>query len=433
MVARITEPKNIRKAVYYNENKVKEGVAKFIGQGNFLKPAEQLTLGDKLQRYDQLTELNQGVKKHTLHISLNFHPSEKITHGQLLDSTKDYMDGIGFGNQPYLVYEHHDSGHPHVHVVTTSIRDDGSSINFHNIGRNQSSVARKAVEKKYGLIEAERQIKEQRDALRPLNVQKLQYGKTETKNGIARVLAGVLDKYKFASLPELNAVLSLYNVRADSGAPGGRIQRNKGMVYRMITETGSNIGKPIKASSLPGSPTLDILEKKFKANTKKSPADIKRVKGAIDWAMVSSPKSLAQLSALLKDMQVRLVRYRNGQGLVYGLTFVDMLNKSVLNGSDIAKKEYSAKKILEKLGLDQYERPLSPGVPNGPHAEPQIQNTDPDDDLKTGTGDSIHPVKDQPVEEDVLEILMDPEEKSRRLPWELRNDKKKGKNKSQNR
>lgn len=66
MVARIGEPEVIEKAVYYNENKVREGVAVCIAENNFLKRYDQLSLRDKLQRFNLLTELNPGVKKHTL-------------------------------------------------------------------------------------------------------------------------------------------------------------------------------------------------------------------------------------------------------------------------------------------------------------------------------------------------------------------------------
>ena len=48
------------------------------------------------------------------------------------------MNKIGFVEQPFLVYKHEDAGHPHIHIVSTTIKGDGSRINTHNIGRNQS-------------------------------------------------------------------------------------------------------------------------------------------------------------------------------------------------------------------------------------------------------------------------------------------------------
>jgi uncharacterized protein YijF (DUF1287 family) len=53
------------------------------------------------------------------------------------------MEKIGFGEQPYLIYKHEDAGHPHIHIVSTTIKADGSRINTHNIGRNQSEKQEK--------------------------------------------------------------------------------------------------------------------------------------------------------------------------------------------------------------------------------------------------------------------------------------------------
>ena len=67
------------------------------------------------------------------------------------------MNKIGFGEQPFIIYKHEDAGHPYIHIVSTVIKEDGSRINTHNIGRNQSEKARKEIEQQYGLIKVERQ------------------------------------------------------------------------------------------------------------------------------------------------------------------------------------------------------------------------------------------------------------------------------------
>jgi hypothetical protein len=119
------------------------------------------------------------------------------------------MQKIGFGNQPYLVYQHNDAGHPHIHIVTTSIQEDGKRIDTFNIGRNQSEKARKEIEIKFHLTRAENKQAVARE-LKPVNVHKLLYGKAETKRAITNVLDHVLPTYKYASLAELNAILQQY-------------------------------------------------------------------------------------------------------------------------------------------------------------------------------------------------------------------------------
>ena len=62
------------------------------------------------------------------------------------------------------------------------------------------------------------------------------------------MLDAVLSTYKYMSLPELNAVLKQYNVKADRGSEESRIYQTGGLVYRVIDAGGDPIGVPIKAS-----------------------------------------------------------------------------------------------------------------------------------------------------------------------------------------
>jgi len=113
---------------------------------------------------------------------------------------------LGFGDQPYLIYQHHDAGHPHIHVVTTNIQSDGKRIDLHHLGIRKSEPARKEIEKMFGLVVADAHARREAFRLNPIDVKKVQYGRAETKRAITNVLDAVLDKYKYTSLPELNAV-----------------------------------------------------------------------------------------------------------------------------------------------------------------------------------------------------------------------------------
>ncbi len=92
--------------------------------------------------------LNENVSRNSVHISLNFDPSEKLTNEQLKEISDRYMQKIGFGEQPYLVYQHFDAGHPHIHIVSVKVRADSTRIDTNNIGRNQSEKARKEIEQR---------------------------------------------------------------------------------------------------------------------------------------------------------------------------------------------------------------------------------------------------------------------------------------------
>src|SRR5690606_23129346 len=248
MVAVIKTSQSIHRIFNYNENKVKEGVARCIGEGNYPVDVEGLSLSMKLNLLLKRMELNPNVKTNSVHISLNFDPSESgLGEEKLMAIAHTYMEKIGFKEQPYLVYQHFDAGHPHIHLISTNIRPDGSRIDLHNIGRNQSEKARKEIEKSFGLVEAEGRGNQQVYKPEPIAMGVVRYGKIQSKKALTNVLNAVLSSYKYTSLPELNAVLGLYNVMADHGSEKSKIFKGGGLVYRILDGQGKPTGVPIKA------------------------------------------------------------------------------------------------------------------------------------------------------------------------------------------
>lgn len=366
MVAKVISGKNIRGLLNYNENKVREGVAQCIAASRFGCDPHGLTFSDKLNRFRKVTALNQKVRTNAIHISLNFDVIEKLTNEQLCTVASDYMTRIGFGEQPYLVYQHTDAAHPHVHIVTTNVQNDGRRIDIHNIGRNQSEKARKEIEIAYGLVRAESRKKKRE--LEPVPVEKAVYGKSETKRSISNIVRMVTRSYKYTSLPELNAILRQFNVIADRGAEGTQMHNKKGLLYSLLDEKGNKIGVPIKASSIYGKPILINLEKQFKLNETLRKPFREGLKTTIDQVLKKSLSKHDFVKALEKKSVFVLFR-ENEEGRIYGVTFVDNKNKVVFNGSDLGKA-YGAKAILEQL--TQAPDTTSSGIqPQSPHAEVQ--------------------------------------------------------------
>ena len=304
MVAKITIPKSIEAALNYNEKKVQKGNAVCLHAANYLNEAKDMNFYQKLDGFERLNSLNDRATTKTLHVSLNFDPSEKIADDKLLRIAELYMNKLGFGEQPFIVYKHKDAGHPHIHIVSTTIKADGIRINTHNIGRNQSEKARKEIEQQYGLIKAERQQQLMKPGIKPVDAQKAVYGKFETKRSISNVVGAVFSQYKFTSLPEFNAALKQFNVIADRGKEEGRIYKNRGLVYRILDSDGNKVGVPIKASSIGCKPILVNLEKKFIANEVSKEPLKQRTKNTIDECLQTSPGSIKNLVATLDKKNI---------------------------------------------------------------------------------------------------------------------------------
>jgi hypothetical protein len=420
MVAVIKTGTSIRRTLNYNEQKVKEGMAECIAAVNYPKDVSQLSLSNKLNRLVNQAALNENVSRNSVHISLNFDPSEKhLSHVQLTEIAEAYMTKIGFAGQPYLLYQHHDAGHPHIHLVTVKVRPDGSRIDTQNIGRNQSEKARKEIERAFGLARAEAHKQRQTYKLMPVKAQKVQYGKSETKRAISNVLDSVLNSYKYTSLPELNAVIKGYNVVADRGDESSRIYRTGGLVYRVLDEEGNKTGVPIKASDVYNKPTLKYLQQKFQENETARQPHKARVKNAVDLAFLKNPKmTLKSLAKHLEKNGIHPVIRENSEGLIYGVTYVDHQTKCVFNGSDLGKG-YSAKGLQERCSQGN---PMESGT-IAQQKEVSRQNRK-SQFVNTGQKHSAEDTSIAAIPK-AAEDLLQPLESSAYLPHQLKKSKKK--------
>lgn len=347
MVAIIKTGQSVRRIFQYNENKVSLGDALCIGEGNYPADHDQLSNSVKINLLLRQLELNENVKRGSVHISLNFHPSEKdLDSEKLMNIASSYMTGIGFEGQPYLVYQHFDAGHPHIHIVSVKVRSDGKRIDMQNIGRNESETARVKIEKDFNLIKAQGREKQINFAIQPISASTVRYGKIQSKKAVSQVLDFVLNTYQYKSLPQLNAVLNLYNVMADRGQENSRVFKGGGLFYRILDADGKPTGVPIKASDFHNRPTLKFLEKKFEENTLKNPRPGFRIKNAIRNVFQSEKPSIKQLSKALEGQGITMVKRFAQNGSIYGLTYVDHVSKQVCNGSELGK-EFSAAAIQE--------------------------------------------------------------------------------------
>ena len=426
MVAVIKPGHSLHRVFNYNENKVKEGEAVCIGAENFPLNAEEMSLKVKLGYLLKRVKLNENVQRNSVHISLNFHPSEShFSKEKLLEIAAVYMQKLGFGQQPYLVYQHHDAGHPHIHLVTTNIQADGKRIDLHHLGIRKSEPARKEIEKMFDLVPAEKQQKRQAFQVKPVDVRKVQYGRTETKRAINNVLDAVLSTYKYTSLPELNAILKQYNIIADRGSEQSRMFKGGGLVYRILDETGKPVGVPIKASDFYNKPILKCLEEKYSQNDTKRQPYKARVKNEIDRLFLGNTLTLEELVRQLERKGIYASLRKSDSGFIYGITYVDHQTKCVFNGS-VLGKQYSAKAIQERCGIQEIAKPpLSPvkeqeAVPAAPFISA------PKPGLTTASKDiGYPPAATGPGR--ILDDLMQPEQAADYVPGALKKRSKKKK------
>ncbi|WP_057938858.1 relaxase/mobilization nuclease domain-containing protein [Algoriphagus resistens] len=346
MVAKISTGKTIGVVIRYNEQKVKNGQAKLVQMGGFA--VKNLTVRDKIQSFEKVQKLNIRTKTNTVHISLNFSPKDKVDGFMLQKIAADYLKGIGFENQPYLLYQHFDAAHPHVHIVTTNISSSGKRIETHNLGKVLSEQTRKEIEGRYHLVKAEEQRKQKVNLPQPL--EKATYGKRETKASISNIVQEVIRSYQFASLPELNAVLGQFNVCAYRGEKESAMFKNKGLVYSILDTAGNRVGVPVKASSFYCRPTLARLERLFLRNKEARKQHRETLRGLIHGTLQSC-SSLEEFTSRLRTKGIKPLLRINEEGRLYGVTYIDNVSRCVFNGPALGR-ELSSNALSVRFSKD---------------------------------------------------------------------------------
>jgi hypothetical protein len=309
--------KNIRGALSYNEAKVREGKAELILASRYGCDANELSFSQKLKRFTDLNEKCVTSSFNTVHISLNFSPGDSVDAEKMQLIAREYMQQLGFEKQPYLVYRHNDTAHPHLHIVTTPVKANGRTINLHNLVQRKSEPARKSIEEQYNLIKAEG--RKQSEGLSPIKSEALQYGKSETKQAVSQIVRSIADTWKFTTFDEYNLILKQYGIIADRGEENTRINKYGGLLYFIINDSGKKISVGIKASSIYTSPTLKNIEKKFAANQFKKATSIHYTTASVQFALKHATsekefvKSLSdkKIAVYKSDRQYRFIDHRN--------------------------------------------------------------------------------------------------------------------------
>ncbi len=359
MLAHVESARSIRTPLLYNEQKVAAKQALFLDAHNFWQEKEDLTLREKQQRFNNLTVLNERSGKKIIHLSVNFHPDDKLSDKEMTRIAGEFMKGIDFGDQPWLLYRHIDAGHPHMHIVSTNIHPDGSRILNDLRAPNHLMKICGNIENRRGLTHALAPRKE--IWFSGQDVPSLTYGAMPTRVGIEMVLNYVLAKYAFSSFESFNAILGLYNVRADRGNPDGIMYHNRGLYYRLIDKEGKKLGAPIKASAFHLPVTLDALEEKCKLNqsqVRENDRDSMRIK--IDYHLCGKIDNLGKFRQNMASNRIKLVipafTRRGTRGArpmdSPGLFYMNFDTMKIFRDTELGEG-YTAAAILKRCGLDK--------------------------------------------------------------------------------
>lgn len=347
MVAKIGKGSSLHGALSYNQEKVKEEQAKILFSNRVILNRDgSVNMYLANQSFAPYLDANKNTEKPVLHISINPHPDDKVSDEMYSEIAQTYMQKMGLGDQPYLVYKHEDLDRQHIHIVTVNVDENGKKIGDSNNFYQSKKITRE-LEKTYNLHTAEK--KKQSEDIPTFK--RINYESGDIKKQIANISKFLIKNYRFQSVNEFRALLSLYRVTVEEVKGNIKGKNYSGLVYSAINEKDEKVGTPIKASVIGKSVGYDALQSRLKYSAKYMKEH--KVFETPKLIVGSAINSYTDKQTLLNDLaqnNINIVFRENAEGRIYGATFIDHQSRCVFNGSKMGK-EFSAN-IFNELFKD---------------------------------------------------------------------------------
>ena len=351
MVAKITIGSSLFGATKYNADKVNEGKGQLLDTNKIFNDGTgKVDIPQALHDFERHMPLQMRTEKPVIHISLNPHPDDRLTDKELTEMAHEYMQRMGYGDQPYIIVKHEDIDRHHLHIVSVRVDEQGKRINCDFTKRRSLNILRD-FEQRYNLHRGQKQSNRQQNPLHPVNPDT-----GDIKKQVGNTVKAVFSTYQFQTIGELRALLSLYNLTVEEVRGNIKGEDYNGLVYSVIDANSAKVGNPFKSSLFGKSVGYEALKKK--ATSSKQRIKGKNLTEPTKKALVYALKRTYDKEEFVKLLKAKgidcIFRYTD-EGRLYGATFIDHRTHCVLNGSRMGK-EFSANALEQHFNTPPEDR-----------------------------------------------------------------------------
>lgn len=323
-----TAAKDVRKALFYNTSKLNEELGtRIVCVENV---SEEFDIAAKVdliqQKFKALDRANIRTINTSFHVSIN--PS--IDEQGMFDVEKvttEYMKYMGYSGQPYIVFEHNDSGRTHYHIVSHRVQSNGKKIKDSNeIYRSHKFE----VDLEQRLCKVKKVASEKDQAPLFFNL------KDGNVYNQIREIVGSSCSYQYSSLYEL--LIICFNRKI------GVSKSDNYLLAAGYDQFGERKTRAIK-----------INEKLVKAVPNKI-IGFSAKERMINMLRTSLDYSTSERHAIniLARKGIGIHFLKKEDGTIYGVYYIDHKNKFIVKGSEL-RKDLSATS-WEKLRLERWEK-----------------------------------------------------------------------------
>lgn len=365
MVAKISLGNSLYGAIVYNGEKINKENGRLLDTNKIYNDGSgHIDIKRAFADFMQWMPTTTKTERPMVHISLNPHPDDVLSDAQLSAIAREYMEKMGFGDMPYMVYKHTDITRHHMHIVALRVKTDGTCISDKNNFYRSKEITRE-LEQKYGLKTAEREKVTPDTPLLKIDPS------GDLKKQVTAVVKIIGMRYKFQTIGEYNAVLNLFNVKCEN--TDGRVNGREyhGLVYFALDDNGNVIASPFKASRLGKFARRDAIDAKYERAKEK--IDIAHTKLAVSEAL-GHCHGKDDFISQLKEKNIDVMFRYTEDGRIYGATFIDHNTMTVLNGSRMGKA-FSANALNARFNQPENETTQQPVV-NQPQPDTRSHQQD---------------------------------------------------------
>ena len=385
MVAKITIGSSLFGAIKYNADKVNEGRGQLLDTNKIFNDGTgKVDIVQAMHDFERHMPMQMRTEKPVIHVSLNPHPDDRLTDKELTEMAHEYMQRMGYGEQPYIIVKHEDIDRHHLHIISVRVDEQGRRINS-DFTHKRSLAIVQDFEKRYNLHKGEKRENKQQNPLHPVNPDT-----GDIKKQVGNTVKAVFRDYQFQTIGELRALLSLYNLTVDEVRGNAKGEDYNGLVYSVIDANGNKVGNPFKSSLFGKSVGYEALQRKaaFSKKNIKEKNLTEPTRKTVEYALRRTYEK-DELVQMLKAKGIDCVFRYTDEGRLYGATFIDHRTHCVLNGSRMGK-DYSAN-ALER----HFNTPIEEQVTFREHEDNKQERYH---DSDTGTNDNQH--QTQPFSDD---------------------------------
>lgn len=327
MVVKINAPTpHCSTSLQYNERKVEEGKAVVVCSQGLDNPEKPLETFERYERGSRRCE------KMSFHMSINPSVTDGMSQEQIVSFAREMMEGLGYGNQPFIIYRHNDIGREHYHIVSVRVDKDGRKIPDHQEHRRCQELM-KELAPKYGFTIGKGEKKEKKD--KGPKDERVDYPRFDPEKGDymkqIEALVELAMKYHFTTGEQYKMLMKQFGVVVEEQM----IRRKPMLVYYGVDpKTGRKCTAPIPEKDL-NVPAMEEIRKHIE-DCKKEKRDKEKQRVA-NLARIALKNGTSELHTrrILRKKNIGIVFSRTKEGKIFGVTFIDHQTRCVFKSSEL--------------------------------------------------------------------------------------------------